>query len=361
MDEGRRWLADGKPADASGRLREAAGAVAGAGARGLRLRELRPGGHRPARGDQAWRAGAADRRRPRPRRVIDELVGELKALVAEHPLRERLRGHLMTALYRSGRQAEALNAYQDARRVLVDELGIEPEPVASGARAGDSSPGPRSAICLRPRRRRSSGPAERSILVAVADAAASDALLAVAEPLARHPPRAHDPRQARPGRGRSSDSAAAWLDEHRSALEARGVAARTASFTSSSPGDDLARLATELDVDLLLTDAPDGAAGRRSSRRAAHRPPCRHAVRRGSARAAGRHAGRAPCSCPSGGRPRLVGRRARRLACPRRRTSRSVSPAPRPRRSRASATPAACFRTPRWPFSGCSASPPSRC
>jgi DNA-binding SARP family transcriptional activator len=55
-----------------------------------------------------------------------ELVGELDALVAKHPLRERLRGQLMVALYRSGRQAEALEAYQEARRVLVDELGIEP-------------------------------------------------------------------------------------------------------------------------------------------------------------------------------------------------------------------------------------------
>lgn len=55
-----------------------------------------------------------------------ELTGELEALVAEHPLRERLRGQLMLALYRCGRQAEALDAYQDARRSLVDELGIEP-------------------------------------------------------------------------------------------------------------------------------------------------------------------------------------------------------------------------------------------
>jgi DNA-binding SARP family transcriptional activator len=55
-----------------------------------------------------------------------ELVGEIEALVRENPLRERLRGQLMLVLYRSDRQAEALQAYQETRRILVDELGIEP-------------------------------------------------------------------------------------------------------------------------------------------------------------------------------------------------------------------------------------------
>ncbi|MEO3810289.1 BTAD domain-containing putative transcriptional regulator [Sphaerisporangium sp. B11E5] len=55
-----------------------------------------------------------------------ELVGELTALVAEHPLRERLRGQLMLALYRSGRQADALRVYRLARETMVEELGIEP-------------------------------------------------------------------------------------------------------------------------------------------------------------------------------------------------------------------------------------------
>ncbi|HEY3956621.1 MAG TPA: BTAD domain-containing putative transcriptional regulator [Streptosporangiaceae bacterium] len=57
-----------------------------------------------------------------------ELVGELHRLVAEQPLRERLHALLVLALYRDGRQGEALAAYQDARRVLVEELGSEPGP-----------------------------------------------------------------------------------------------------------------------------------------------------------------------------------------------------------------------------------------
>jgi DNA-binding SARP family transcriptional activator len=55
-----------------------------------------------------------------------DVVVELERLVAEYPLRERLRGQLMLALYRSRRQAEALEEYQAARHALVDELGIEP-------------------------------------------------------------------------------------------------------------------------------------------------------------------------------------------------------------------------------------------
>ena len=55
-----------------------------------------------------------------------ELVAELQQLTTEHPWRERLHAQLMLALYRSGRQADALEAYRHAREVLVEQLGIEP-------------------------------------------------------------------------------------------------------------------------------------------------------------------------------------------------------------------------------------------
>ncbi|WP_192809567.1 AfsR/SARP family transcriptional regulator [Actinomadura rudentiformis] len=55
-----------------------------------------------------------------------QVAGELMALVAENPFRERLRAQLMTALARSGRQAESLAVYQEGRRILKDELGLEP-------------------------------------------------------------------------------------------------------------------------------------------------------------------------------------------------------------------------------------------
>jgi DNA-binding SARP family transcriptional activator len=66
----------------------------------------------------------------------EDVLGELHVLVGEHPLRERLRAQQMLAFYRAGRQAEALDAYQQARDVLVDELGIEPSPALQRLQQG---------------------------------------------------------------------------------------------------------------------------------------------------------------------------------------------------------------------------------
>jgi DNA-binding SARP family transcriptional activator len=185
----------------------------------------------------------------------DSLVGELEALVADHPLRERFRSYLMTALYRSGRQADALSVYQDARRALVDGLGIEPSPALHELERAILRHDP--ALALDGSFQSGSGDgAERSILVVIGDEARVDPLLAVAEPLARHPPRVlilarivADASELR--------AASAWLEGRRSALSARGVAARAASFTATAPGQELARLAADLDVELLLAEAPD--------------------------------------------------------------------------------------------------------
>ena len=57
-----------------------------------------------------------------------DLVGELEALIRDYPLRERLRGQLMLALYRSGRQADALEAYRQTCKVLDEQLGLAPSP-----------------------------------------------------------------------------------------------------------------------------------------------------------------------------------------------------------------------------------------
>jgi DNA-binding SARP family transcriptional activator len=63
------------------------------------------------------------------------LVTDLEALVRAHPLRERLRAQLMLALYRSGRQAAALEVYRQGREVLVEELGLEPSPILRSVHA----------------------------------------------------------------------------------------------------------------------------------------------------------------------------------------------------------------------------------
>jgi DNA-binding SARP family transcriptional activator len=178
-----------------------------------------------------------------------QLVPELEALVAEHPLRERLAATLMRALYGSGRQAEALAVYRQARETLVDELGIEPgralqelersilrqEPALA---ADGAAPMP-----------------ERAILVVASEERRLDELLALAEPLARRPVREVLLARLVAGDGELG-RVSTLLAERRVELIRRGVQARVAVYTSADPGSDAALLATEQDVDLLLVDAP---------------------------------------------------------------------------------------------------------
>jgi DNA-binding SARP family transcriptional activator len=177
-----------------------------------------------------------------------ELVAELERLVAEHPLRERLRGQLMLALYRAGRQAEALEVYQATRRALVDELGIEPSPALQELEKSILHQDPALALATQ------LATPERSILVAPRAEGSVDALLVLAEPLARTRP----PREVILAQLTSVDElgpASALLNDRRAGLAGRGIAARAAVFTSASPSEDLVRLASEQDVDLLLIDA----------------------------------------------------------------------------------------------------------
>ena len=226
MDDGRGLLARGLAADASQRLREALSLWRGPALADFAYESFAQPA--VARLDEI-RLAATELRIEADLALgrHDELVGELEALVAEHPLRERLRGCLMTALYRSGRQAEALDAYQNARRTLVDELGIEPSPNLQQLEQAILRQD--SALDLSDRAAPRAGEAvERSILVSVTDDGKLEALLALAEPLVREPPRVVVLARL-VADAASLPSASAFLEEVRSSLEARGVEARAAS------------------------------------------------------------------------------------------------------------------------------------
>jgi DNA-binding SARP family transcriptional activator len=253
VDEGRSLLARGLTADASERLREALSLWRGAPLGDFAYEEFA----QAAIGRLEEVRVAAVELRIEADLALGrhaELIAELESLVGGHPLRERLRGFLMMALYRSGRQAEALEAYQHARRTLVDELGLEPGAALQELEQAilRQEPG----LGVAPAAPRATDASERAILVAITDGARAEALLAVAEPLARRPPRALVLARL-VADAAELQSASSGLEERRAALAARGVAARAASFTAAAPGAELARLAAELDVDLLLTDAPD--------------------------------------------------------------------------------------------------------
>ena len=172
-----------------------------------------------------------------------ELVPELEGLVAEHPLRERLRGHLMLALYRSGRQGDALAAYQSARQTLADELGIDPgQPLQQLEQAIlrqdpslDHDAGPEPEARPDEPTALTEPPPERSLLVLAEDDEQLDRLLPLAERLAARPRRELIVVRLAVAGDELAEVTEA-LAGRRDALRARGVAARTVAFTSQRPG-----------------------------------------------------------------------------------------------------------------------------
>jgi hypothetical protein len=182
----------------------------------------------------------------------------------------------MLALYRSGRQAEALEVYQAARRTLVEELGLEPsaglqrleKAILQQAHSLDlenlPSGGPlriteRVPAAARGVPRQTEAPApQRAIMVIALGAQGMGHLLTLSGPLVAFE-RSRELIAARILETGAQDALAAVtadLRRERDGLLGPGLHARVAAFTSAQPGDDIVRLVSQQDVDLLLLDVP---------------------------------------------------------------------------------------------------------
>jgi DNA-binding SARP family transcriptional activator len=165
------------------------------------------------------------------------VVAELEVLVSENPLREHLRALQMLALYRGGRQTDALAAYREARRTLVDEIGIEPSPELQRLERAILTQEPSLATST----------PSRTVVVAATSDASVDPLLAVATAIG------------------GVDLVVVRLvpDERAVADAARSLAARridgarTAAFSTTDAAADVARLVAAHDAELVLVDAMD--------------------------------------------------------------------------------------------------------
>jgi len=176
------------------------------------------------------------------------LVGELEALVEQHPTHERFRAQLMLALYRSGRQEDALATYRALRATLVESFGIEPTPALTELEGAVLRQDHALDLLDAPR-----PPAGRTVLVCAHDDARLGDLADLAAPLADGPDREllliellEAERELAPAADR--------LARRRAALP---VDARAAALVSRAWASDVARLATGHGVDLVLAEAPN--------------------------------------------------------------------------------------------------------
>jgi DNA-binding SARP family transcriptional activator len=178
-----------------------------------------------------------------------ELVGDLEELVAAHPLREHFYGQLMLALYRSGRQAEALEVYRKAREVLVDEFGIEPTSALRQLERAILTQEPSLDL-----EQATARPTKTGAILVLPRAAGLDGLLALAEPLASRAPREVLVARLLADASELADEASK-LNRRRASIS---VPARVAAFTSRNAAADLCRLATAHGVELVLMEIPPG-------------------------------------------------------------------------------------------------------
>jgi len=208
----------------------------------------------------------------------DALIADLERLVAEHPLRERLRAQLMVALYRAGRQPEALAQYRTARERLSDELGIEPgralrDLEAAILRQDPSLDGP---VAPKP-----PAAGRRAVVVVSLDETLLEPAVSLAAPLARAERHELVVVRAVPDAAELA-VAAGQANAVRARLAAEDPSVRAAAFTSPDPVADVVRLVAEVDAALLVLAVPGalGPEGRLEERVAGvlARAPCDVAV-----------------------------------------------------------------------------------
>ena len=182
-----------------------------------------------------------------------QLIPELEQLVVGHPLRERFRGQLMLALYGSGRQAEALEAYRQAREALVEECGIEPGSALRQLERQILEQDP--SLELQPGASRAAAPSvepERTVLAVPRDETGIARLVALAQPLAKVPGS-----ELIAARLVGNERELGAANESLQAVREQGEATiRVAAFVSVDQPGDLVRLATAYDAALVLIDAP---------------------------------------------------------------------------------------------------------